>query len=75
MAVLQYWLRNDANDFTVWVELAFAELAQNRQEKALAAFKRAVELGGGEARKLFQFNDRTEPLRNSPEFQSLMAPQ
>jgi tetratricopeptide (TPR) repeat protein len=75
MAVLQYWLRNDANDFTVWVELAFAELAQNRQEKALAAFKRAIELGGSNALLSFRFDPRLEPLRNSPEFQSLITPQ
>lgn len=75
MAVLQYWLRNDENDFTVWVELAFAVLAQNRQKEALGAFKHAIELGGSNALLSFRFDPRLEPLRNSPEFQSLIVPQ
>lgn len=70
---LRYCLQDNSNDFKLWVDLAFAELAQNKHEEALVAFGRAVEIGNDAARKLFQYDGRTVRLKSDARFQALVA--
>ena len=70
---LRHWLQFVPMDYKGWIELAFADVAQSKPDEALAAFKRAVDIGGEEAQKMFQWDSRIGPLKSNPEFQKLIA--
>lgn len=68
------YLQRDDRNFRVWIELAVAQLAQNKQDQAFASLRRAVNAGDEAARTVLRNDQRFAPLRATPFFQSLVPP-
>ena len=69
---LRRYLELTPRDYKAWIELAFVEM-QISPDKAMAALKRAVAVGGDTARQSLE-DERFSPLWQRPEFQALMRP-
>ena len=71
---LHRYLEFDSQNFKTWIELAFAEMAQGKQDEGLAALRKAVETGGEAARAILRNDARFTPMRQRPEFRALVPP-
>ncbi len=71
---LRRYLQFDSRNFRIWIDVAYAELSQNRPTEAFDALRRAVETGGEAARAALRQDKRFEPLQQSPEFRALVPP-
>jgi tetratricopeptide (TPR) repeat protein len=65
-------LQSEPNDYKEWADLGAIELILKQPNAALTAFKRAVEIGGDEARNLFRYNLQIQQLRTNSEFEALL---
>jgi len=73
IAFRQY-LRRKPDDARVWCDLAAVSLALRKQDEALRAVKRAVQLGGEPMRKHLMGDRRFDSVRGHKEFKRLLAP-
>ncbi|MDD4873057.1 MAG: DUF2723 domain-containing protein [Kiritimatiellae bacterium] len=71
---LQRYLELVPNNFRARIDYGFAQAMQNKLTNGMASLKRAVELGGEEARAILRQDQRFIQLRQLPEFQSLVMP-
>jgi tetratricopeptide (TPR) repeat protein len=69
----KYLSREPANP-TAWVNLSAAQATMQRSNDAIKSLRRAVEIGGDPVRDLVRKDGRFNPIRNMPEFNSLVPP-
>lgn len=71
--ILQRFTQLQPNQTTGWIDLAAVQL--NLKKPALwASLKKAIQVGGEDARNKLRKDKRFNPLRNLPEFQALVPP-
>lgn len=68
----QVYLQRKPNEPRVWLELAGAEVAIGRNDQALQALERSIQLGGEAVRDLARRDPRLNNLRNDPRFIKLV---
>ena len=71
---LHRYLALDPRNYRSWIELGYAELAQNHASEGLDAFRRAVEAGGEAARAFLRQDQRFAPLQQRAEYRALVPP-
>ena len=69
---LEKYLAVQPNNDRAWFDYAAVKTMAGRQEEAISALTRAVQLGGEPIRKIAREDPRLEPLRSLPEYQKLI---
>jgi len=71
---LKRYLEIDSGNFRVWIDYGFVQVMLNKPNDGMTSLKRAVELGGEEARAMLREDPRFAKLRSLPEFQTIAKP-
>ncbi len=69
---LKLYVEKEPANPRVWLDLSAAQAARNQTNEAIAALRRAVELGGEAVRDLARKDERFNNLRNLPAFKALV---
>jgi tetratricopeptide (TPR) repeat protein len=72
---LEQYVRKEGNNVDVWLDLAAAYVHLQRQPDAVNAARRAIELGGDQARQFILGDPRFQPLAGNPQFRALFPQQ
>lgn len=72
---LEQLVQRDPNQYWVWLELAAFRAVLGQQEEAVQAARRAIELGGNDAREAILSDQRFQPLAGNVEFRRLFPRQ
>ena len=68
---LEQITRRDPSQPGIWLDLGAAYVFVRRESDAIAAARKAIELGGQQARDSIAKDPRYQPLANNPEFRAL----
>ena len=71
---LERYLQKEPSNPRVWIDLAAAHATLQRSKEALAALRKAVELGGEPVRDIARKDRRFESIRETPDFKALVPP-
>ncbi len=71
---LHRFLELDPNNFRARIDCGFVQLMQNKTTNGLASIKKAIEIGGEQARAVLRDDQRFMQLRQNPEFQNMITP-
>jgi hypothetical protein len=58
----------------VWIDLAAIQAAMQKPNECMQSLRRAIELGGEPVRDIIRKDTRFNPIRETPEFKSLVPP-
>ena len=71
---LQRYLMRDPGNVRIWIDFAAVNAALQRNNEAVMAAKRAIELGGDSVREAIRKDPRFNSIRDYPDFKSLVPP-
>lgn len=71
---LTRYLRQRPTDWQAWLDLATLYVIENNGAQAQAAVRRALELGGAQARQLIESNPQLRPLASALRLPNAAAP-
>jgi tetratricopeptide (TPR) repeat protein len=71
VALEKYLAREPANP-KVWIDLAAIQAAMQKPNECIQSVRRAIELGGEPVRDIIRKDQRFNPVRETPEFKSLV---
>ena len=69
---LEAYVQRDPGQPRVWLDLAAAYAVQQKRSDAIRNLRRAIELGGESIRDAARRDERFNPIRDVPEFKSLI---
>jgi hypothetical protein len=67
-------LQSEPRDFKTWINIAFAEMLQKKQDDAMNCLRHAVATGGEAARSILRQDRRFAPMRDRTDFRALLPP-
>ena len=71
---LEKYLAREPSNPKVWIDLAAIQAAMQKTSECMKSLKQAVDLGGEPARDILRKDARFTPVRDTPEFKSLVPP-
>jgi tetratricopeptide (TPR) repeat protein len=71
---LEKYLAREPSNPKVWIDLAAIQVMTQKPNECMQSLRRAIELGGEPVRDVVRKDTRFNPIRETPEFKSIVPP-